>query len=302
MVFDPTVQDYLVEYSFVSVGYHEAMGIPLLAGRTFDQQDMEAAAVYAGQDSMVAELPIIINRTMAEGLWPESDGMGELVRPYSSAPGWRAEVVGIVEDVRQWGPEREALPEMYFPHTAEVWGAISGRLIVKTAADPTPLMAGIRTAVREIDAGIPSTAPCTMDQILRYTTAGRRFSMLLVSLFAATALLLIVTGTYGVLSYGVSQRTHEIGVRMTLGANKGIVTRLFLTRSGILVGIGLSAGLLGAWAASAFTRSMVFGIGPMSLTYMAVAAGVMVLVALAATLVPVMRATGVDPLEALRID
>jgi putative ABC transport system permease protein len=126
--------------------------------------------------------------------------------------------------------------------------------------------------------------------------------MLLVALFAGTALLLVVTGTYGVLSYGVSQRTHEIGVRMTLGANKGNVTRLFLTRAGVLVGIGIGTGLLGALAASRLTSSLVFGISAMSPVHMAAAAGVMVLIALAATLIPVIRATGVDPLEALRVD
>jgi predicted permease len=302
MVFDPSVQDYLVEHSFVSDGYLEAMGIPLLAGRTLSQQDMEAAAVYAGLDSGMASLPIIINRTMAQELWPDGDAMGELVRPYDSEPYYMAEVVGIVEDVRQWGPEQDPLPEMYFPHTAEVWGPIWGRLIVRTAGDPSTLAGGIQAAVREIDAGIPTATPLTMGKILRNVTAGRRFSMLLVVLFAATALLLIVAGTYGVLSYGVSQRTHEIGVRMTLGANKGKVTALFLTRVGLFLLIGLGTGLFGAWATSALTRSMVFGVSPLNLMHMAGAAGVMILVAMAATLIPVLRATGVDPLEALRAD
>ncbi len=302
MVFDPTVQDYLVEYSFVDHGYHEAMGIPLLSGRLFDQQDMEAAAVFAGQDSMIANLPVIINRAMAEELWPEDDAMGELVRPYDAEPSWHAEVVGIVENVRQWGPERPPLPEMYFPHTSELWGPIWGRLIIRTSGDPMTLAAGVRAAVNEIDPTIPSAAPQTMGRILRDATAGRRFSMLLVALFAGTALLLVVTGTYGVLSYGVSQRTHEIGVRMTLGADKSNVTRLFLTRAGILVGVGIGSGLLGALAASRLTSSLVFGISAMSPAHMAAAAGVMVLIALAATLIPVIRATGVDPLEALRID
>jgi len=302
MVFDPNVQDNLVEYSFVDDGYHWAIGIPLLAGREFTPQDLEAASAYAGQDSVVAELPVIINRKMAGELWPETDALGALVRPNSADPRWRAEVVGIVEDVRQWGAEQEPLPEMYFPYTAEVWGPIWGNLIVRTEGDPTPLAGGIRTAVQEIDAGIPSAAPRTMGRILRESTAGRRFSMVLVALFAATALLLIVAGTYGVLSYGVSQRTHEIGVRMTLGAGKSSVTRLFLARTGILLSVGLGLGLVGAWAASALTRSMVFGISAMSPSHMLAAAGVMILVTLAATLVPVARATAVDPLEALRVD
>ncbi|MBT8398352.1 MAG: FtsX-like permease family protein, partial [Gemmatimonadetes bacterium] len=248
------------------------------------------------------QVPVIINRAMAEELWPESEALGEIVRPYDAEPRWNAEVVGIVENVRQWGPERPPLPEMYFPHTSELWGPIWGRLIIRTAGDPMTLAAGVRAAVREIDPGIPSATPQTMGRILRDTTAGRRFSMLLVGLFAATALLLIVTGTYGVLSYGVSQRIHEIGVRMTLGANKRNVTKLFLLRAGLLVGVGLVVGLLGSWAASLLTRSLVFGISPMSPLHLALAAGVMGVVALAATLIPVMRATGVDPLEALRVD
>jgi ABC-type antimicrobial peptide transport system permease subunit len=139
-----------------------------------------------------------------------------------------------------------------------------------------------------------------MARIVRDTTAGRRFSMLLVGLFAATALLLIVAGTYGVISYAVSQRTHEIGVRMTLGANKSRVMRLFLIRVAVLVGVGLLLGALGAFAASVVTRSMVYGISALSPLHMAAAAGVMVLVAASAILVPVKRATGVDPLVAMQ--
>jgi predicted permease len=301
-VFDPQGAYTLVEYSFVSERYLEAMGIPLLTGRTFDRGDMEAAAVYAGIDSVTAEVPLVINRAMAEELWPESDALGEMVRPFSPQVHWRGRVVGIVENVRQWGPEREALPEMYFPHTAEVWGPIWGNVIVKAEVTPEALAEQIKGAVHEVDAEIPVATPFTMARIVRTTTAGRRFSMLLVALFAATALLLIVAGTYGVISYAVSQRTHEIGVRMTLGADKTRVLRLFLVRVASLFGVGLALGLLGAFATGIIIRSMVYGISALSPLHMAAAAGVMILVALSATLIPVMRATGVDPLEALRIE
>ena len=301
-VFDPEVQYNLVEYSFVSERYLEAMGIGLLTGRTFDQGDMQAAAVYAGQDSVVANLPLVINRAMAEELWPESNALGEMVRPFSSDPQWQGRVVGIVENVRQWGPERDPLPEMYFPHTAETWGPIWGNLTVKAGGDPLALSSAIQEAVHQIDAEIPVATAFTMARIVRDTTAGRRFSMLLVALFAATALLLIVAGTYGVVSYTISQRTHEIGVRMTLGADKAKVMRLFLTRVALLFGVGLAIGILGAFAASTVTRSMVFGISALSPLHMAGAAGVMIMVALSATFLPVRRATKVDPLNALRTD
>jgi putative ABC transport system permease protein len=301
-VYDPQFHYSMVEHSFVGDGYFEAMGIGLLSGRTFDQRDMEMASVMAEDDSATVELPLVINRAMAEEMWPEVDALGQLVRPAGAAESYRGRVVGIVENVRQWGPERDPLPEMYFPHTAEVWGSFSAQLIVRAGVDTDALSASIRGAVDELDPTLPLAAPITMGRILEDSTAGRRFSMLLVGLFAATALLLIVAGTYGVVSYSVSQRTHEIGVRMTLGAGKSRVASLFLKRVGYLVGPGLALGALGSWSAAQITRSMVYGISPLNPIHMGLAAGVMLLVALAATAVPVFRATGVDPLEALRVD
>jgi predicted permease len=301
-VFDPQVQYNLVEYSFVSERYQEAMGIGILAGRTFTQSDIREASVYAGQSEVVAQLPLVINRAMAEELWPDQDALGEMVQPNSPDPQWQGRVVGIVENVRQWGPERDPLPEMYFPYSAEVWGPIGGNVVVRADRNAESLGPALREAVHQIDGDIPLSAPFTMSSIVHDTTAGRRFSMLLISLFAATALLLIVAGTYGVVSYSVSQRTQEIGIRMTLGADKRRVTKLFLIRVGYLFGIGLIIGILGAVVASFITRSMVFGISPLSPLHMAGAASVMIVVALAATLIPVMRATDVDPLTALRSD
>jgi putative ABC transport system permease protein len=301
-VFDPTFQSGLVEYTFVGEDYHEAMGIPLLAGRTLEKRDMETAADRLREDSTFVEVPVVINRAMAERYWPDSDPLGEVVRPYSPVEYFRAQVVGVVENVRQWGPERPAIPEMFFPYTGEVWGMWDMLLTVKASGDPAAFAPAIREAVRELDAAVPVPAPYTMARVLEESTAGRRFSMLLVSLFAVTAMILIVAGTYGVVSYAVSQRTHEIGVRMTLGAGRGSVAGLFLKRLGLLAGPGLAIGVLGAWAGSALTGSMVYGISPLSPLHMAGAAVVMILVALAATAVPVMRATGVDPLEALRVE
>ena len=301
-VFDPEITRYLVEYSFVDDGYHEAMGIPFLAGRGFTQQDMDAASVIAGADSALVDVPIVINRALAEEAWPDSDALGESIRPNNVTADWHGRVVGIVEDVRQWGPEREAIPEMYFPHTSELWGPIRGNLVVRSTSNPELLTSAIRDAVREIDPSVPTAAPMTMGRVLKDATARRRLSMLLVSMFAGTALLLVVAGTYGVMSYGVSQRTHEIGVRMTLGAQKGRVMGLFLVRASLLLGIGLALGAVATWAASRVTVSMVYGISALSPLHMAAAALVMIVVAMGATLVPVRRATAVDPLDALRVE
>jgi predicted permease len=301
-VYDPAVSSGLVEYTFVGDDYHEAMGIPLLSGRTLDRRDMDMAEAQSREDSEVGDFPIVINRAMAERYWPDSDPLGEIVRPNSREAYFRATVVGVVEDVRQWGPESEAIPEMFFPYTSEVWGTWSYYLTVRSSVDPESLGAKIREAVQEMDPAIPIPQPYTMASVLEDSTANRRFSMLLVALFAVTALILIVAGTYGVVSYAVSQRTHEIGVRMTLGADKGRVASLFLKRLALLLGPGLLTGVLGAWATSALIGSMVFGVRALSPAYMIAAAGVMTLVALLATAVPVRRATGVDPLEALRIE
>ncbi|MGD8360273.1 MAG: ABC transporter permease [Gemmatimonadota bacterium] len=301
-VFDPSVSSGLVEYTFVGDDYHEAMGIPLLAGRTLDRRDMVMAADHVREDSTFLEVPIVINRAMAERYWPDSDPLGEIVRPNGPVEYFRALVVGVVENVRQWGPESPAIPEMFFPYTGEVWGIWDMLLTVKAGGDPEALAPMIREMVRELDPGVPVPAPYTMARVLEESTAGRRFSMLLVSLFAVMAMILIVAGTYGVVSYAVSQRTHEIGVRMTLGAGRGKVAALFLRRLGFLIGPGLAIGALASWAGSTVTGTMVYGISPLSPLHMAGAGGVMVLVALAATAVPVMRATSVDPLEALRVE
>ncbi len=305
-VYDPSVQDGLVEYTFVGDDYHQSMGIPLLAGRTLDKRDMElAAASAAASDEEGAgplEVPVIINRAMAERYWPDEDPLGEIIRPDSRETWFRATVIGVVENVRQWGPERAAVPEMFFPYTGEVWGVWDLFLTVRTSGNPEALAPAIRDAIREVDPSIPIPAPYTMASVLDETTAGRKFSTLLVTLFAVTALILIISGTYGVVSYAVGQRTHEIGVRMTLGANSGNVAGLFLRRVAYLVLPGLSVGILGAWGVSRITRSMVYGIGAMSPIYLVIAGAVMVTVAFAATAVPVRRATGVDPLNALRAD
>ena len=196
-VFDPLTrrEGNLVEYSYVDDGYHEAMGIPLLAGRLLSPNDLEAASVAAGLDVSPVELPLVINQTMAKQMWPGEDPLGKLVRPFSAIEYYRARVVGVVGDVMQWSAETPPLPEMYFPHTCEGWGPIWAQLVVRAEGDPSHLVPAIRRFVREIDPQIPVADPSTMAEILQRRTGRRRFSMLLIGLFAATALILIVAGT-----------------------------------------------------------------------------------------------------------
>lgn len=303
-VFDSSIREdgKLVEHSFIDDGYHEAMGIPLLAGRTFNAFDLEQSSAAAGLEISPVELPLVINRTMAERMWPGEDPLGKLVRPRSAVEGYRARVVGVVEDVMQWGAEREPLPEMYFPYTSEIWGPRGDRLVVRAEGDPAALSVAIRETVRGIDPQIPVAEPSTMAEIVRQGTGRRRFSMMLIGLFAATALILIIAGTYGVMSYSVSQRTHEIGVRIALGADKVLVFRHFFARAARLFGPGLILGVLGTLAASTLTRSMVFGVSALNPTYMAAAAATMIVVTSFAITIPVLRATRVNPVEALKAE
>ena len=191
---------------------------------------------------------------------------------------------------------------MYFPHTCEGWGPIWAQLVVRAEGDPSHLVPAIRRFVREIDPQIPVADPSTMADILQRRTGRRRFSMLLIGLFAATALILIVAGTYGVMSYAVSQRTHEIGVRIALGADKILVFRYFFARAARLFGPGLILGLLATFAASSLTRNMVFGVGALNLIYVSIAVGTMIVVGSAAVAIPVLRATRVNPVQALRAE
>jgi len=284
------------------------MGITLLAGRTLTQADLDAGAAARetahAEDTEVlpGELPLVVNEAMAEEMWPDGDALGKLVRPGGAEEYYRARVVGVVRNTRQWGAERRALAEMYFPYTAEVWGPMRASLVVRVDGDTEPVVGMIRGVVRELDDQIPVAASYTMAEILYDSTGRRRFSMLLVGLFAGMALILIVAGTYGVMSYAVSQRTHEIGVRIALGADKTLVFRHFTVRAVWLLAPGILLGLLGAIAATTITRSMVYGISALNPLYVLAAAGVMLLVAFAAISVPVLRATRVDPVEALRAE
>jgi len=303
-VFDPsfTREGGLVEHSYVDDGYHEAMGIPLLAGRIFTQADLEESSVAAGHEISPIELPLVINQTMAERMWPGEDPLGKLVRPRTATEYYRARVIGVVGDVMQWSAETPPLPEMYFPHTCEGWGPIWAQLVVRAEGDPGSLIPAIRTVVREIDSQIPVAEPTTMADIFHRRTGRRRFSMLLIGCFAATALILIVAGTYGVMSYAVSQRVHEIGVRIALGADKALVFRHFYVRAARLFGPGLIFGILGTIAASVLMRGMVYGVSALNPILVAAAVVAMVVVTSTAITVPVLRATRVNPVEALRAE
>jgi putative ABC transport system permease protein len=291
--YDPHTMRELVELSYVSPGYLDAMGISLLSGRLLEERDA-SASVKAGDRITV------VNRALAEHYWPGESALGKRIRHNSEPPEWTATVVGVVENVRQWGLEFPPLPEMYFPHSLELWSSTG--LVVRAAGDPLALVPSLKRAVHEIDSQLPLDNIRTMSDLVRITTERRRFYMLLFSLFAVTALILVTTGTYGVLSYYVSQRTHEIGVRVALGATKGKVMRLFLGQGLRLILLGTAIGLVGSVMSSKLMENMVFGISASHPALLGGGALLMTVVALAAIAAPVFRAIRVDPNQALRAE
>jgi putative ABC transport system permease protein len=291
--YDPQAQRPLVEYSYVSPGYFDAMGIALLSGRK-----LEARA--AARPDVATDRIAVINQAFADRYWPGENAIGKRVRQNGDPPEWVATVVGVVANVRQWGLEYPVLREMYFAHSTNLWAYT--RLVVRASGDPQALVPALRQAVREIDSQIPFSGVRTMDDLVTSANERRRFYTLLVTFFAVTALILVIAGTYGVMSYYVSQRTHEVGVRVALGADSRKIMNLFLRQGARLVLLGLVFGLVGSVVSAKLTSSMVFGISPFNPLFMAGGALVMTSVAFAAIAVPVLRAVRVDPNQALRAE
>jgi putative ABC transport system permease protein len=279
-------------YRTVSLDYFRAMGIRLVKGRDFNEHDTyDAPAV------------IIINEAYAERFFPGEDPIGKRVRPGMSVePGkkpWR-EIVGVVGNVRFRGLKKDFAPEYYVPESQMPMDSMT--LVVKTASDPHGIVSAVREEVRNMDKDLPLYNIQTMDQYLSAAAAQPRLITLLLVIFAGLALALTAIGLYGVMSYSVAQRTHEIGIRMALGARPTDVLRLVVKQGMTLAGIGVGIGLITAFLATRLMASLLFGISAEDpLTFAAIAL-IIAGVALVACFVPARRATKVDPMVALRYE
>ena len=280
-------------YRVVSPDYFRALGIPLQRGRFFDTRDS-------------AESPpvMIVNRRLAEQLWPGEEATGKRLKigPPDSRNPW-ATVIGVVGDVRQAGLYGEQQLELYTPYAQEWRPWVAPRdLVVRTKGDAASVAAAVRQAVWAVDKDQPVSNVRTMDQVFAAAVSRERFQMLLLSLFAVLALVLACVGLYGVISYAVAQRTHEIGVRMALGAQPGDVLRLVIRQGMTLTIAGLVFGIAGGLAVTRLMTDLLFGVTPTdSLTFVSVGA-LLVIVALLACYFPARRATRIDPLIALRYE
>lgn len=273
------------DFRSVNHQYFKALGIPLLRGRNFTEQEVQQSAKV-----------VVISTLLASEVFPNEEPLGKRLIMMMSKEPW--EIIGVVGDIRHRALEAQPFPAMYMP-TYQTGGT---NLVIRTQGGPTNLAAALRKEVQAIDPDQPVAAVKPMDQWVDMSVAQPRYRTALLGLFALLALVLAATGIYGVMSYTVAQRTHEIGVRMALGAKRFDVLRLVVRQGMALVLFGIGLGIAGAIALTRVMSTLLFGVTAKDpVTFVAVAA-LLTLVAFVACYIPARRATRVDPLVALRYE
>jgi putative ABC transport system permease protein len=302
----------LVENHNITPGYLRTFAIPLLKGRDFTeadmseelQRDLKTREIFkkAGNNPPPADqtnsiiYPVIINETMARMFWPNQDPLGKMFSQSANGP-WR-EVIGVTGDVKQWSLAQPSQPEAY--------GIADGGqgliLVVHSSLPKTIIAAALRRAVADIDGSLALYSVRTMDEVVGEQAVSERMLTTLVGIFSGLALLLSAVGIYGVLSYVVTQRTREIGIRISLGASRGSVLGLMLKQGLRLAVIGVVAGVIASVAVAKVLSSVLHGVSPRDPFILAATAATLLAVAFLACYLPARRATKVDPLVALRYE
>ncbi|PYR75660.1 MAG: ABC transporter permease, partial [Acidobacteria bacterium] len=282
----PYGEEPVADVRVVTHDYFKAMGMPLLSGRLFDSRDIGDQRHH-----------VIISATMARKYWPNEDPLGKrvIISWNDTDPD---EIIGVVGDVRQTSLEVESRATTYWPPArfAYPWNSV----VIRTATDPMRMVPEVATIVRQFDPTIAVADVRPMTEVLSISVAERRFTMLLLSTFAGLALLLAAIGIYGVISYAVTQRTQEIGIRMALGAQRAAVLKMVVGQAMTLAGVGIVIGGAGAFALTRLIQKLLFGVQPSDPITFGGVALLLATVAAAASLVPGLRATRVDPVIALR--
>ena len=276
------------EYRPVSTQYFRAMGIPFLEGRDFQDRDTNNAARVA-----------IIDEKLAKRFWKNQSPIGKRIafsNPYGNIR-WR-EVIGVVGHVKNSSLKEEGGEQIYFPHSQ--FAELEMTMVVHTLEDPAKLTGLIRNRIKSLDPNLPMFQIRTMDKILSGSIAQPKFNMLLFIIFAATALALAGIGIYGILSYSVTQRRKEIGIRMALGAQPQNVLLMVVRQSMILAAAGTLVGVVTSILLSRFLRSLLFSMEPIDSAVYATAITIALVIALAASSIPAQRASKLDPLDTLR--
>ena len=291
----------------VAGDYFEAMQIPIVRGRAFTGADARRAVPLIRWFEQQPNPPAfdepqpppvaVINQAMARQFWPGEDPVGRRIRILFSPP---IEIIGVAGDVRHAGLSREPAPAIYLSHLQEPQSEL--HLLVRTSGGAEAIGELVRTTLRSMDRDLPFPAVTGMEQVVRNSIGRPRFDALLLATFAGVALLLSAIGIYGVTSYGVAQRTREIGIRAALGASRGDVLALVLGRAARLAVLGIGAGLLGAWALTRVMTKLLFGVQPTDAATFIVVAALLLAVTLLASYLPARRALAIDPLRALRTE
>jgi putative ABC transport system permease protein len=276
----------LTGFRNVSGGYFTTLGIPLKQGRLFDERDSNEAPGV-----------LMVNETFAARFFPEEDPVGKRLKIFNRTS---FEIVGVVGSVRHEGPDSEPQPEIFYNYLQSAWPTMT--LVVRSSQPAAGLAKAIRGELLAIDPAQPVFDIKTMNERLADSVARRRFNMLLLGLFAGVALLLAAVGIYGVISYSVTQRTHEIGVRMAVGARATDVLRMILSEGLKLTLAGVCIGLGAAFGLTRLMGSLLFGVSATDAATFLVVASLLTGVAVAASFIPARRAARVDPMVALRYE
>ena len=288
----PEAQQPFADLTPVSPGYFGTLQIPVLEGRDFSDRD-----------DMKAPQTMIVNRAFAEKYFPGENVIGKKLKPGAgnSLPGgppWR-EIVGVVGNIRRSATQREMKPAMYLP-AAQLYTWCCLYSVVRTSEEPRSLEPTMRRLVSSLDPDVPVTDVHTMQELMFSELSQPRFAMVLLGTFAGLAMVLTVVGLYGVMMYSVSRRTREIGVRMALGARRGIVLKMVLRDAAVLLAIGIAVGVAASLISASVLQSMLYGTGsrnPLVLTLVCIAVA---LAGLIAAYIPAFRAASIEPMQALR--
>jgi putative ABC transport system permease protein len=273
----------------VSANYFRTLRIPLVRGRELNDRDIQGATPVA-----------VINETMARQYWRGEDPLGQRFRTSPQMP-WRT-IVGVVGDVKYRGFGEPTIPEMYFAYGQALWPQHTMTILVRTAISPGDVIATIRREIASLDPNLPIYDVRTMDQWIANSLAAPRFNVILLGTFAGLALILASVGIYGVVSYSVTQRTRELGLRMAIGAKQRDVVAMVLRESLLVVAVGMAVGVAAALLGTRALSGLLFGVGPMDPATWLSVTSLLFAVAFLASYVPARRATRVDPMITLRAE